>query len=44
MKLYLGLIHYTDGIEGTRRRIAATRRIVSEFGLTTERATAPIQR
>jgi hypothetical protein len=35
-ELYLGLIHMTDGIEGTRRRIAAAERAVSDFGVATE--------
>ena len=34
--LYLGLVHHTDGIEGTRRRIAAAQKIVSDFGVATE--------
>lgn len=35
-KLYLGLIHLTDGIEGTRRRMAAAAEFVSDFGAATE--------
>jgi len=35
-KLYLGLVHYTDGVEGTRRRIEAAQRTVSDFGIATE--------
>jgi hypothetical protein len=35
-KLYLGLVHYTDGVDGTRRRIEAARRIRSDFGVATE--------
>jgi hypothetical protein len=35
-ELYLGLVHFTDGIEGTQRRIAAAQRVVSEFGVATE--------
>jgi hypothetical protein len=35
-ELYLGLIHDTDGAEGTARRIAAARRHVSDFGIATE--------
>jgi len=35
-ELYLGLVHYTDGREGTRRRIAAAQRTVSTFGVGTE--------
>jgi hypothetical protein len=35
-ELYLGLVHFTDGVEGTRRRIEAVQRVVSEFGVATE--------
>jgi hypothetical protein len=35
-ELYLGLVHLTDGEEGTRRRIAAAQSAVSEFGVATE--------
>jgi hypothetical protein len=35
-ELYLGLVHYTDGVEGTRRRIAAASRVGAEFGIATE--------
>lgn len=35
-ELYLGLIHLTDGIDGTRRRIAAARKVVDTFGIATE--------
>ena len=35
-ELYLGLVHYTDGREGTRRRIAAAQRTVPVFGVGTE--------
>jgi hypothetical protein len=35
-ELYLGLVHYTDGLEGTRRRIAAAQRLVQDFGVATE--------
>jgi len=35
-ELYLGLVHYTGGIEGTRQRIAAARRVVTNFGVATE--------
>jgi hypothetical protein len=34
--LYLGLIHLQDGVEGTRRRIAAAARFVTDFGIATE--------
>lgn len=35
-ELYLGLVHATDGVEGTRRRIEAARRAVPSFGVATE--------
>lgn len=35
-ELYLGLVHVADGVEGTRRRMAAARRIVPEFGIASE--------
>ena len=35
-QLYLGLVHMTGGIEGTRRRIAAAEKIVEGFGIATE--------
>ena len=35
-ELYLGLIHLTDGIEGAKRRAAAAKRVVSDFGVATE--------
>lgn len=35
-ELYLGLVHYTDGDEGARRRIATARKHVAEFGIATE--------
>ena len=35
-RLYLGLIHFTDGIEGARRRIRAAERVVADFGVGTE--------
>ena len=35
-ELFLGLIHPGDGIEGARRRIAAARRYVANFGVATE--------
>jgi hypothetical protein len=34
--LCLGLVHHTDGVEGTRRRIAAAERFVSGFSIATE--------
>ncbi|MGH7354006.1 MAG: class I SAM-dependent methyltransferase [Candidatus Rokuibacteriota bacterium] len=35
-ELYLGLIHHTDGAEGTARRMEVARRFVSGFGIATE--------
>jgi hypothetical protein len=35
-ELYLGLIHFGDGVEGARRRIARARRHRSAFGVATE--------
>jgi hypothetical protein len=35
-ELYLGLVHYTDGIEGGVRRIAAAQRVRGDFGIATE--------
>jgi ubiquinone/menaquinone biosynthesis C-methylase UbiE len=35
-ELYLGLVHLTDGVEGTQRRVRAARGFVSEFGVATE--------
>jgi hypothetical protein len=35
-KLYLGLVHMTDGREGAERRIAAARTAVGAFGVATE--------
>ena len=35
-ELYLGLVHHTDGVEGTRRRAAAAERHVADFGIATE--------
>jgi hypothetical protein len=34
--LYLGLIHFTDGVEGSRRRLAAARNVIADFGIATE--------
>jgi hypothetical protein len=34
--LALGLVHYTDGLEGTRRRIAAAEKVVQGFMIGTE--------
>jgi hypothetical protein len=35
-ELYLGLVHYTDGVEGTRKRMELASRFIKEFGLATE--------
>jgi hypothetical protein len=35
-QLFLGLVHLSDGVEGTNRRIAAARRTVPSFGVATE--------
>ncbi len=35
-ELYLGLVHHTDGVEGTTRRMEVARRFVSGFGIATE--------
>jgi len=35
-ELFLGLVHAGDGVEGTRRRIAAARRHVQDFGIGSE--------
>jgi hypothetical protein len=35
-ELYLGLVHFTDGVEGTERRVAAASSVVSSFGVATE--------
>jgi methionine synthase II (cobalamin-independent) len=34
--LYLGLVHYTDGLEGARARIASAEESLSAFGIATE--------
>lgn len=35
-ELYLGLVHLTDGLDGTNERIAAARALVRDFGVATE--------
>lgn len=35
-RLYLGLVHATDGAPGARRRIAAAREVIDGFGIATE--------
>jgi hypothetical protein len=35
-ELILGLVHFTDGLEGGRRRMEVARRFVNHFGISTE--------
>jgi hypothetical protein len=35
-KLSLGLVHHTDGVEGTRRRLAGAERVIKDFSIATE--------
>ena len=35
-ELYLGLVHFTDGVAGTRQRLEAAQRVMAEFGVATE--------
>lgn len=35
-EVFLGVVHDSDGFEGTRRRIVAARRSISRFGIATE--------
>jgi len=35
-ELYLGCLHYTDGVAGTRKRLAAARKHAQDFGIATE--------
>jgi hypothetical protein len=35
-KIALGLVHYTDGVDGTRRRIAVAEKYKAEFAVATE--------
>src|SRR5690606_14854018 len=35
-ELCLGLVAYTEGVEGTRRRLAAAERVVKDFSIATE--------
>ena len=35
-RLFLGLVHHTDGMEGTTRRIEVAKRCCSDFGISTE--------
>lgn len=35
-ELYIGCVHYTDGVEGTRKRLAAANKHARDFGVSTE--------
>ena len=35
-KLFLGLVHHTDSVEGTRRRLTTAKRHIGNFGIATE--------
>jgi hypothetical protein len=35
-ELYLGLVHFTDGVEGTQKRITVAQQVVADFGVATE--------
>lgn len=35
-RLCLGLVHYTDGLDGTKQRLDAARQFVRDFGIATE--------
>jgi len=35
-ELCLGLVHYTDGVAGTRQRLAAAEKVVIDFSIATE--------
>jgi hypothetical protein len=35
-ELYLGIVHFRDGVEGAQRRIAAAQRVAPRFGVATE--------
>lgn len=35
-RVFLGLVHFTDGVEGAHRRIAAAGRVLADFGIGTE--------
>jgi len=40
-ELYLGLVHRTDGVAGTKQRIKAAREVVTHFGVATECGMGP---
>lgn len=35
-RVYLGLVHFSDGFDGTKTRLEAARRHLGEFGVATE--------
>jgi hypothetical protein len=35
-ELYLGLVHFTDGIAGARNRLTSAKRVLTDFGVATE--------
>jgi hypothetical protein len=35
-RLFLGLVHHTDGLEGTLKRVEAAGRVIGDFGVATE--------
>ena len=35
-RVFIGLIHHTDGLEGTRQRLATARKYLRDFGVATE--------
>ena len=35
-KLFLGLVHHTGSVEGTKRRLATAKRHINNFGIATE--------
>jgi hypothetical protein len=35
-KVALGLVHHTDGVEGTRRRVATAKKYLANFAISTE--------
>jgi hypothetical protein len=35
-RIYLGLLHYQDGVEGTLARVTVARRFLPDFGIATE--------
>jgi hypothetical protein len=35
-ELCLGLVHYTDGVDGTKRRLATAKKYAEKFSIATE--------